>query len=57
MLNPHDSLLQKQSDDTETGTTNQHAQDSLIKVLSAIIVKTNLDEVRRKLADKPLYRC
>ena len=27
-LNPNDSLLQKQSDGTETGTTNQHAQES-----------------------------
>ena len=28
VLNPHDSLLQKQWDGTETGTTNQHAQGS-----------------------------
>ena len=28
VLNPHDSLLQKQSDGIETWTTNQHAQEN-----------------------------
>ena len=53
-LNPHDSLLEKQSDGTETGTKNQHCQDSLINMFPAIIGK-NLDKVRCKVADKPLY--
>ena len=50
VLNPHDSLLQKQSDGTETGTTNQHAQKRvLIKVFPAITLKRILDEVSCKL--------
>ena len=35
VLNPYDSLLQKQSDGTETGTPNQHAQDSFDQGLSS----------------------
>ena len=35
MLNPHDSLLQEQSDGTETGTTNQHAQESFDQGVSS----------------------
>ena len=42
VLNRQDSLLQKQSDGTETGTTNQHAQESFDQGVSCDNSKEDL---------------
>ena len=42
VLNCQDSLLQKQSDGTETGTTNQHAQESFDQGVSCDNSKEDL---------------
>ena len=57
VLNRHDSLLQKQSDGTETGTTNQHAQESFDQGVSCDNCERILDEISCKLDDKPFYCC